>query len=344
MRRIPVSLFLILLATGWLSGLAQSIPDGFRMLDSGRATSIRAISPVSPRVIWVSGSQGWVGRSLDGGLHWSWHQVPGKGDYRCLKAFTAQRALIINAGSPATVRMTRDGGKSWRTVYRNRNASVFFDGMSFWNDRRGIALSDPEEGHFVLIWTRDGGRSWERVRGSIQPEADSGEACFAASNSALLTGPGSAIWIATGGTRSRVLHSRDGGRTWQSVDCPVLHGLSSTGLFSIACREGRCVAVGGDYQAAAVRLGNACLSPDGGATWERPIVNPGGYRSSVVFDGPELLIATGTSGTDISADGGSTWKRISSMGFNVAATLDGKGPVWLAGSGGRIAEWLQQAR
>ncbi|HUX84298.1 MAG TPA: hypothetical protein VMV20_03640, partial [Chitinophagaceae bacterium] len=243
MHRAAGFLFQIFLASLVMPPLegacqAQTNSEGIRMLDSGRATSIRAISLVSSGILWVSGSGGWVGRSVDGGHHWSWNQVPGKGDYRSLKAFSAYRALVINAGSPATIRMTRNGGKSWRVVYRNRRSSIFFDGVAFWNNRRGIAVSDPVAGRFFLIKTQDGGQTWKPMVLSQRPEADSGEACFAASKSALLTGLGSAIWIATGGIRSRVLHSPNGGRTWESADCPVLHGLSSTGLFSIACREG----------------------------------------------------------------------------------------------------------
>jgi hypothetical protein len=55
----------------------------------------------------------------------------------------------------------------------------------------------------------------------------------------------------------------------------------------------------------------------------------------VKYISPEILIATGPSGTDLSEDGGLHWKKISEVGFNVITTYNGKG--WLAGRA-RIAE------
>jgi hypothetical protein len=80
---------------------------------------------------------------------------------------------------------------------------------------------------------------------------------------------------------------------------------------------------------------NCLLTTDGGLHWKKPLLPPRGYRSCVKYISPEILIATGPSGTDLSEDGGLHWKKISEVGFNVITTYNGKG--WLAGRA-RIAE------
>lgn len=47
------------------------------MLTTGTATSLRGLSVVSDEVIWVSGSKGTIGRSVDGGQTWKWSVVTG---------------------------------------------------------------------------------------------------------------------------------------------------------------------------------------------------------------------------------------------------------------------------
>lgn len=319
----------------------DSLPE---MLHEGGG-SIRAISVVNNRVIWVSGSEGSVGLTKDGGEHWQWRVLPGGQDFRCLKAFSARKAVLINAGGAAHILLTRDGGKSWDTVYTNSKKGIFFDGICFWDNRRGIAVSDPLDGKFFLIRTKDRGKTWNPLPASEFPGADSGEASFAASNSTLVPGKGKQLWLASGGILSRVFYSSDGGESWQVYQCPILQGKSSTGIFSLAflgSKQG--IAVGGDYLADSVRLNNAMLSSDGGKTWASPVVNPLGYRSSVVYLNSRVLVATGVTGTDISRDGGSTWHQLSPEGFNVVQTTPDGRIIFLAGSNGRIARFILNSK
>ena len=46
-------------------------------LTSGIKTSIRGLSVVTDNVVWVSGSNGMVGTSINGGKDWRWFQVKG---------------------------------------------------------------------------------------------------------------------------------------------------------------------------------------------------------------------------------------------------------------------------
>jgi photosystem II stability/assembly factor-like uncharacterized protein len=70
MKAICLSIVLILLQTTvWGQTLL--------LLDSSRNTSFRGLSVVNNKTIWVSGSNGTVGKSLDGGKTWNWIQVMG---------------------------------------------------------------------------------------------------------------------------------------------------------------------------------------------------------------------------------------------------------------------------
>ena len=58
--------------------------------------------------------------------------------------------------------------------------TAFYDCMTFFDRRRGLALSDPINGRFRILATNDGGRSWQIVDADMPP-ALPGEFAFAAS-------------------------------------------------------------------------------------------------------------------------------------------------------------------
>ena len=81
-------------------------------LSSGENISIRGLSVVDDRTIWVSGTQGKVGLSTDGGNSWTWHQVKGfeRTDFRDIEAFDAKTAVIMGIDSPGVVLKTFNAG------------------------------------------------------------------------------------------------------------------------------------------------------------------------------------------------------------------------------------------
>lgn len=313
------------------------------VLTSGINTSIRAMSVLNDSIVWISGSNGFVGKTTDGGKIWQWmHPDNEKLDFRSLAAFDSMRAVVANAGSPATIFLTSDGGAHWQKVYVNPDTAFFFDGMVFRNKKDGIIYGDQVNGRFLILRTKDGARHWRMMPIRRRPKAEPEEASFAASNSAIFNLPGTKyLWIGTGSGASRILFSRNFGKQWKIWNTPMLQGKSSTGIFSLAfISKSRGIAVGGDYANDAVRLNNAMLTKDGGKSWEKPIINPFGYRSCIIYFSNDTLFSTGTSGTDISTDGGFTWMKLSSMGFNVLQKAPHGKAVFLAGSHGNIARLL----
>ena len=333
------TIFIIFLTGCLMKGFAQ-VPMDLAMLQTGQPTSIRGLSVVDDDVAWVSGSDGWIGRTTDHGLTWHWEQIAGYEafDFRDIEAFSAEEAVAINAGAPLVILRTSDGGRTWRETYRDGRPAIFFDGIDFWDDRRGIAYGDPIDGVLQLLVTDDGGVSWRDVSTVANLRPEEGEAGFAASGTGIRTWGDDTVFIASGGTRARLFYSVDGGMTWAVNDCPMVQGTASTGIFSIAFRdEMHGVAVGGDYQHDKEKDGVVFLTADGGKTWAAPQRGTNGFRSAVEYVGRDTLIATGTSGVDVSFDGGQHWHAVSGNSFHAVRKAKHGSWVVLAGGDGHIA-------
>jgi len=334
MRSVFVAFFMVCMA----GSFAQDVR--LTMIQSGRSTSIRGLSVVDDSVAWVSGSEGWVGRTTDRGSTWYWQQVTGYEtiDFRDIEAFSATDAVIVSAGTPLVILCTEDGGGTWHEAYRDERPEIFFDGMDFWDDRRGIAYGDPIGGVMQLLTTADGGASWKSISQTADIRLADGEAGFAASGTGIRTLGSGDVFIATGGSRARLFYSDNSGQNWTVNDCPMIQGTASTGIFSITFWDKQHgVAVGGDYQNDDEADGAVYVTADGGKTWESPASGTHGFRSAVEYLNPDTLIAAGTSGVDISFDGGFHWQALSGASFHVVRKAKSGSWTLLAGADGRIA-------
>lgn len=315
------------------------------LLTKGNNTSIRGLSVVNDKVIWVSGSNGQVGRSLNGGKSWKWVTVKSfeKKDFRDIEAFDKNTAIIMAIAEPANILKTTDGGITWRTVYENNSKGMFLDAMEFHNRKNGTVVGDPVDGRFFMATSSNAGETWTELDLGNYPVADSGEACFASSGTNIrINGAGEASFV-SGGRRSRYLSAGI------AVNLPFVEGTSSTGANSFAVRSGRSpketsymVVVGGNYAVDSVSTNNCFISIDGGMNWRSPVVPPHGYRSCVEFITQNQLVSCGTSGVDISLDAGLNWSIISTESFHVCRKAKKGDSVFLAGINGRIAKLVAE--
>jgi photosystem II stability/assembly factor-like uncharacterized protein len=333
----------LLLAIG-MPAHAQWVPQ-----TSGTDAEFRGLSVVSPNVVWASGTRGRFARTTNGGTTWVVDSVATASglDFRAVHARNATVAWVMSAGEAergqAKIFKTNDTGRTWALQYSTRDSGVFLDAIAFWDDRHGIAMSDPVNGKLVLLVTGDGGTTWTRVPPEALPPMLKGEAAFAASGTCITVQGDSAVFVATGGAeRARVFRSSNRGRTWTVSDTP-LHSGGSAGIFSVAFADARRgVVVGGDYAKPNERFDNVALTADGGRTWrlaKGPL--PAGYMSAVaVLPGTrgQQLVAVGLAGTATSSDGGESWTMVDSTAYNsVAFATAGEG--WAVGPKGRIAKW-----
>lgn len=320
-----------------LTILSTSRAQKLEQLTSGTKTSIRGISVVDDKIVWVSGSNGTVGKSVDGGTTWQWLPVKGfeKRDFRDIEAFDKNTAIIIAIAEPAQILKTTDGGVNWKIVFTDSTKGMFLDAMDFYNKKNGLVVGDPVGGRFFFAFTKNNGESWTVFNGGKNQRrwvANDGEAFFASSGTNIIYLKKNKYRLVSGGKSSRWFD--------ESGDHPlsIVQGKESTGANSIAVYKNQFTVVGGDFANDKDSIRNCLVTKDGGINWLSPATAPRGYRSCVIYLSETRLITCGTSGVDISDDGGMNWRPISTEGFHVCQKAKEGNIIFLAGSNGRIAK------
>jgi len=317
----------------------------WELKDSGTPdVRFRGLSAVSRTTAWVSGTQGTVLRTTDGGATWRNVSPPGAQElqFRDIEAFDARRAVVlaIGEGEASRVYRTEDGGATWTESFRNTDARAFYDCLTFLDRKHGLAMSDPVDGKFRILSTNDGGRSWNVLPSDGMPGALEGEAGFAASGQCLVSSGPKDVWLATGGAaRARVLHSADRGLTWTATDTPIPAGDPAKGVFALAFRDRtHGLAVGGDYRADQASPQAGAATGDGGRSWQPAATPPPAYRSGVAWlpHSRTAALAVGPTGTDLTTDGGRTWRTVDTGSYDTVDCTPDLG-CWAAGEKARVA-------
>lgn len=285
--------------------------------------SVRAIEPLDENRVFFAANKGKVGL-IDGDqpklavIKYTDSLL----QFRSI-AKTSDAVFVLSIASPAVLyKIGFDGTEATNIemVYNESGERVFYDSMKFWNDEEGIAIGDPSDGCFSVIITRDGGNTWKKISCEVLPEIERGEVAFAASNSNIAV-YGDHAWVATGGSRSRVMHTADKGLTWQIYDTPITHGKAMSGIYSIHfADENKGIVFGGNSEKMDSMEKNKAITEDGGKTWK--LIGDGekpGYRSSVKFvpgSNGNGIVAVGTPGISFSGDSGQSWSKLSDESFH----------------------------
>lgn len=329
-----------------LLGLSGSaVPAQWQVQSVGTNADFRGLCVVSPKVVWASGTQGAFVRSTDGGTTWSVGTVPGaeRLDFRDVEAFGESTAYLLSAGlgDASRIYKTTDGGQSWALQFKSTDPRSFFDALAFWDETHGMALGDPVQGMFQLIVTSDGGATWKPVAAKNLPAALPGEGAFAASGTCLVTHGARGAWFATGGAaKARLFYSTDRGETWVASEVPMMAGVESAGVFSIAFRDDRRgLLVGGDYRRPNATRATLAVTLDGGRTW-KAVEKRLPFCSAVAW-AKDRWVAVGASGSYVSLGDGLTWKQLDRESYNsVGFAAAGEG--WAVGPKGRIAKFARR--
>ncbi len=344
LRRIGL-LFAVLILAGTATTLASGgRSDGYSWHDTptGSTARLRGISAVSANTVWASGSMGTVLRTVNRGATWQDVGPPGTENlqFRDIEAFDADNAVIlsIGSGSDSRIYVTSDAGQTWTLAFVNEDPNAFYDCMTFFDDRRGLALSDPPDGNkFRILSTSNGGRSWSVLSPAGMPPALPGEFAFAASGQCITSANGHRAWFGTGGSaQARVFRSDNRGHTWSVSATPMNSGPSS-GIFALAFRgQQHGLAVGGDFLAETASPNNFASTRNGGSSWQLIPTAPPEYRSGATWVNGNTALAVGPSGSDFSANHGDTWRRFDNGSLD---TTDCANPnaCWASGANGRVA-------
>lgn len=329
-------------ATATSSGFTPSV----ELQHSGVEVLLQAVSPVDERVVWVSGHGGTWLRTLDGGATWSGGVVPGADtlQFRDVHAISADVAWLLSAGPGEMSRIYRtdDGGESWRIQWVNDEPEGFYDCLSMFDEKRGLAYGDAVEGQLRILRTVDGGDRWSLVHGDRLPSALPGEGGFAASGTCVEIGAQNVAWIGTGNADpARVLRSNDRGWSWAAAETPLVAGEAS-GITSVAFRDERYgLVVGGDLAKPDEHTANVAVSSDGGVSWIAggPLHMPGAAYGGAWVPGMKApsAIAVGPGGADWSADGGMTWSGFDDRNWWGLAFVSPEAG-WIVGPEGRIGK------
>lgn len=347
-RSIPgarASIGLILLASCAHPGPVINPPVMIDHVDqvSGTKALLIAVSPVNDQVVWVSGDHGtWV-RTVDGGAHWETGQVAGADSlqFRDVHGVDATTAylLSIGPGDASRIYHTTDAGRTWTLQFRNGEPKAFYDCLSFWDPRRGLAIGDAVDDKIYLLTTSDGGGHWVTIPPSSLPAALPGEGSFAASGTCLVTRPAGRAWIVMNNRdHARVLHTSDYGRTWLIDTLPVTT-RDGVGAQSVSFRDDlHGIALQGGYGALPSDVGSA-VTRDGGNTWipsGRPGLTNGVWGGGYVPGASApTVVAVGPNGSAYSRDDGKSWISIDSLNYwSVGFASANAG--WGVGQGGRI--------
>ena len=322
---LAAALTLVATSLAFSSGSNQSY--SWQLTPTGSTASLRGLSAVSEQVAWASGSLGTVLRTTNKGATWQSVGQPGTEplQFGDIEAFDARTAVIMSIGdTPDAFRIyrTTNAGQTWSLVFQNVEPTAFYDCMAFFDNHRGLALSDPINGRFRILATGDGGRSWQIVNAEM-PVALPGEFAFAASGQCITAAGGRDAWFGTGGGAiARVFHSGDRGQTWTVSSTPMLSGPSA-GINALAFRDTRHgLAAGGDFAAPAVAPDSLALSDDGGDSWSLVAAAPNQYRSGATWVTGRDAIVVGLTGSDVTFDQGRSWSRFDDGSFHA---VDGAG-------------------
>jgi photosystem II stability/assembly factor-like uncharacterized protein len=311
---------------------------------SGTAVRLQAVSAAGNGVVWVSGLEGTYARSLDSGESWRPGIVPGaeKLEFRDVHAVDKNTAYLLSSGTGDQSRIykTTDEGVSWKLQLVNAEPKGFFDCFGFWNAEHALVYGDSVDGELVVLETSDG-EKWTRLPKESLPDARPGEGGFAASGTCLVTVGESIAYVGTGAGSSRVLRTRDRGRSWEAFESSIVNATGTAGITSLSFwDEENGIAAGGDIAAPDGRQENVALLEGGGRsarlTTSPTFLGPIYGVAHVPGTSPPIVVAVGPNGASYSLDSARTWQPLSEDAFwSVGFERSGLG--WMVGPQGRIA-------
>lgn len=224
------------------------------------------VEVVSPEKAIIVGYGGKILATGDSGRNWE--IVPSGTDRAIYKVKMVDDSNGWAVGQLGTVLKTSDGGKSWQKLDPGTQSSLF----SVWalSPERMVAVGEKA----TIVSTTDGGATWTTSKIESKPaEAGSDEAMIGLNDAEMIAQDPSLYdvrfvgadqgWIV--GEFGKILHTADGGKTWQEqqqslVGGEIVDALDLPTFFGIDCIDAKqCVAVGLD--------GKIAATSDGGQTW-----------------------------------------------------------------------------
>lgn len=309
--------------------------------------SFRGLSVIDDYSLWVSGTKGTIGFTVNGGKNFKWVNPAGyeDRDFRGIEAISHQVAIAIAVGSPALILKTENQGQNWRVVFKDSHPDAFYDAVQFnpFNSSLGYVLADPIDNKAYILHTKDAGDTWERIQEDDDEYINmlAGEAYFAASNSNLYILDDTTFFSVSGGSNSRLMiHSTSP----NSANIPKTHS-STSGANAVDYRffSDFGLIAGGDFENPDSFENNLLIFELKKSKIPKisvPKVLPRGYKSGVSIINDNKAISCGLMGADLTIDKGQTWKNIGETPYHSCKKARKGTNVYLVGPHGRIGKFF----
>lgn len=324
-------------AGGERKELAKSTKISIKMVTS---ENVHGLMAPDDKNIWICGGYGIIYHGVDNGTAWVWtKQESGVNHLLVSGTFINDKQGWI-AGQLGTILHTSDGGNTW--VKQNSGTDKHLFNVSFVDGRNGWAVGDgntilhtsdggatwtrqAEEGDKILntihcidadtCWivgelgiilkTTNSGATWDTVmpqffeRKTVEEEFENPRPALFA----IAATDTNHVWLA--GIDGTIIHTADGGATWQQLAVPIKEGI-----YSLCIRDGKGWAVGDK--------GTYLTSSDSGMTWQlvEDTIKTKQWLGGVHFTDTQKGWATGSGGTIVrTTDGGATWTFLSGLSY-----------------------------
>lgn len=311
--------------------------DKIEFQDFAIPSSIRAIEVVNDSMLFFAGSNGIFGKIVNEKITLDSIIIKNgsKPEFRAI-AFNQKNIFILSIGNPAMLFKIDPFQNKMipELVYMEEHQKVFYDAMTFANEKIGYAMGDPTENCFSFLKTINGGDTWIKTDCNSLPKIVPGEAAFAASNSNIKA-IDNFVWMVSGGKASRIFISQDEGEHWSVVQTPIVQGKEMTGIYTCDFfDENTGIIMGGNWDNKPEKIGNKAITKDSGHTWSLVADNDLPPYISCVRYVPNTngrdIVAVSTQGIFKSSDSGEHWKIISDQSYYTIRFIQ-KNSAWLAG-------------
>ncbi|MCU0385901.1 MAG: hypothetical protein MUE38_07720 [Flavihumibacter sp.] len=166
---------------------------------------------------------------------------------------------VGRVGSPAMLLISEDEGKSFRSQSMMTECKMLFD-IDMFNKKEGIVCAasheDISQSNAVILFTKDGGKTWEKRYQSGRPYETTWKVSFPTRDTGYVTiqhyNPDRST------TKQRIAKTVDGGRTWKELDLCDDYTAREFGIGFINGQVGYVGTMNSGYQ-----------TRNGGMSWEK---------------------------------------------------------------------------
>lgn len=229
-------------------------------------------------------------KTVDGGQTWAKVEGLSGPEVKGLCAIDVLKTGFINAGQldhraivhaagrvggPAFLMRSLDGGASWKSIDMNAHIAAITD-VKFFDEMNGIVIGSDdaniERSHAVVVATRDGGQTWQRVYTSARVNELAWKQSFPSRNVGYVTVQN---YNEDKTVSQRVVAKTvDGGKAWQEIPLADDYAVREFGVGFADELNGWVGASSTGFE-----------THDGGKSWQRVVMGQAVNKIRIVPDG-----------------------------------------------------------